>query len=322
MDGLRFASPWLLLMLFLVPVLAAFIWPQRRGADTPAVAMGTLAAAAGARRTWRVRLEPWLMALRLAAVALLVLALARPQRGEAVAETGGEGIDVVLAFDTSSSMTQSFAGGKTRLEAAKDVLGDFVETRTNDRVGLVVFQGSSITLSPLTTDYAALVQSIDTADALQLRDGTAIGVALGESVNVLRGSNAASRIVILMTDGENNAGEVQPLAAARIAERLGARVYTVGVVSRTGFQSPRSTLNVDEASMRSIAEVTGGTYSRAEDPDALAEVYAKIDELEKSRIEGEEFTRYAEIAPWFLAAAALVVAAELLMRFSAFRRFA
>ena len=321
MESLRFASPWLLTLLALVPLIAALAWPWRRGA-APALRLGSLRPAAGTRRTWRVRFEPWLLGLRLLALGLLVVALARPQRGEAASESTGEGIDVVLAFDTSSSMTQPFSQTRTRLDAAKEVLTKFVESRENDRVGLVVFQGSSLTLSPLTTDYDAVADAIDTADQLQLNDGTAIGVALGSSVNVLRGSDAASRIIILLTDGENNAGQVEPLAAARIAERLGARVYTVGVVSRVGLQSPRSTLNVDEASMRSIADVTGGTYNRAEDPDALAKIYDRIDELEKSRIAGREFTRYDEIAPYFLAAAALALALELMARVTLFRRFA
>jgi Ca-activated chloride channel family protein len=267
-----------------------------------------------------VRFEPALMALRLLGVALLIVAVARPQRGEAASETQGEGIDIVLAFDVSASMTQPFGQGRTRIDAAKDVLSRFIEGRTNDRVALVAFQGSSITLSPLTDDYRAVDQAVGYADQVRLADGTAIGTAIGESVNVLRGSNAKSRIVILMTDGESNAGDVTPGAAARIAERLGARVYTVGVVSRVGINPQNSTLNVDEKSLKEIAEVTGGTYNRAEDPDALAQIYQRIDELEKSRFAGQTFTRFDDIAPYVLAAAAAALALEAALRFTAFRR--
>jgi Ca-activated chloride channel family protein len=318
MDNLRFAAPWALLLLAGVPLLAWLLWP-RRGA---AVRLGTLGPAAAMKPTWRVRFEPALMALRLLGVALLVVAVARPQRGEAASETQGEGIDIVLAFDVSASMTQPFGQGRTRIDAAKDVLSRFIEGRTNDRVALVAFQGSSITLSPLTDDYRAVDQAVGYADQVRLADGTAIGTAIGESVNVLRGSNAKSRIVILMTDGESNAGDVTPGAAARIAERLGARVYTVGVVSRVGINPQNSTLNVDEKSLKEIAEVTGGTYNRAEDPDALAQIYQRIDELEKSRFAGQTFTRFDDIAPYVLAAAAAALALEAALRFTAFRRVA
>jgi Ca-activated chloride channel family protein len=319
MDGMRFASPYALGLLVLVPVLAALL--LRRRGDRPGVIFGSLAAAGGARRTWRVRLEPMLPALRLAAVVLLVLAIARPQRGEAGSARSGNGIDIVLAFDASSSMSLPFAQNRTRMDAAKDVVSRFVQARTNDRVGLVIFQGASLTMSPLTTDYGAIAQEVRDADRVHLKDGTAIGVAIGESVNLLRGSNAASRIVILLTDGENNSTTIEPLAAGRIAEKLGVRVYTVGVVSR-GRNPGQSTLNVDEQSLRDIASATGGTYGRAEDPAALQQIYDNIDQLEKSRFEDREFTRFNDVAPIFLAAAAALLAIELALRSTLFRRLA
>lgn len=319
MDAFRFEAPWALALLAVVPLIAVLAWPRRNGGRS--LAVGSLAAAAAAQRTWRLRLEPVLLVLRLLAVTALVVAVARPQRGEASAEISGEGIDIMLAFDVSSSMTQPFAGQQTRRQAAEDVLTGFIEARKSDRVGLVAFQGSSITLSPLTVDYDALAESARAAGALELEDGTAIGTAIGASVNALRGSSAASRIVILLTDGENNAGELQPLAAARIAERLGVRVYTVGIIA-TGFQTTRSNANVDEASLKSIAEVTGGTYSRAEDPATLAQVYATIDKLETTRVPGRVFTRYDEWAPFLLAAAVAAMTLELALRASVFRRVA
>ena len=316
MDELRFADPWLLLLLALLPIVALLAWP-RRGAS-PGVRMGSIADIT-AVPTWRVRFEPALALVRVLAAAAIILAVARPQRGEATTVIEGEGIDIVLAYDVSSSMTQPFAGRASRLEVAEDVLQGFVEERTNDRVGLVAFQGSSITLSPLTTDYRALSEMVAAAGRLRLVDGTAIGTALGESVNVLRGSDAPTRIVILMTDGENNRGELQPLAAARIAERLGVRVYTVGVVTE-GRLPLRGNPEVDEEALRRMAEITGGTYTRADNPQTLRDVYTDISRLEKSRFEGETFTRFREIAPYFLAAAAIALAFEVALRSTVFRR--
>ena len=320
MDEYRFEEPWALALLVVMPVLLAIAWPYRRGV-AGSVRVGRLGAAAAAGATWRVRLEPALMLLRLIAAAALVVAVARPQRGEASTEIEGEGIDIVLAYDVSSSMSQPFGGQTSRLEAAEQVLTEFIGARENDRVGLVVFQGSSITLSPLTTDYDAVAALAREAGKLQLADGTAIGTALGASVNVLRDSTAASRIVILLTDGENNEGELQPLAAARIAERLGVRVYTIGILA-TGFQANPARLNVDEESLRRMADVTGGTYGSARDTEALAASYAAIAELEKTRVAGRVFTRYDEWAPFVLAAAAVALALEVVMRGTIFRRVA
>ncbi len=316
MDALRFADPWMLVLLALVPAL---LWLARLRRRSGVVRVGSIAAASGASRTWRTRLEPTLFVLRLVAVAALVVALARPQRGEAGSRARGEGIDIVLVYDVSSSMTQPFSGRTSRLEAAEAVLTDFIRQRENDRVGLVAFQGSSITLSPLTTDYDALAESAREADRLSLADGTAIGTALGSSINVLRGSSASSRIVILLTDGENNAGATPPLAAARIAERLGVRVYSVGIVGGT-FRGIRSTAEIDEEALKKISEVTGGFYSRATDPEQLAGIYAGIDDLEKSRIAREGYTRYDEFVPYVLALAAAALLAELALRATLLRR--
>lgn len=314
MDTLRFQTPEALLLLLLVPAFALYL--RRRRA--PGISVGSIATVAATPRTWRTRSRPLLTGLRLLPVALLVLAIARPQRGEAVARTQGNGIDIVLAFDISTSMSLPFARGETRLSAAKEVLSHFVQARTNDRVGMVVFQGSAVTLAPLTTDYHALQQDIDQVDNVHLQDGTAIGVAIGQSATLLRDSTAASRIVILLTDGENNSRQLEPLAAARIAEKLGVRVYTVGVVSRSSNPGV-SPLNVDEESLRAIANVTHGAYNRAEDPAALQAIYDEIDRLERSRFEDRTFTRFDDIAPYLLAAAAAAIAAEILMRRSLLR---
>ncbi|MDP9236251.1 MAG: VWA domain-containing protein [Chloroflexota bacterium] len=317
MDGFRFETPAALLLLVVVPVL--WLYLQRR--RDPATTFGFIAGGAVAPRTWRVRAQPLLLALRLLAVALLILAIARPQHGEATTVSEGNGIDIVLAFDISTSMSLPFARGQTRLAAAKSVLSSFVEGRQNDRVGLVVFQGSTLTLSPLTTDYDAIAKDIDGVDRIRLQDGTAIGVAIGESASVMRNSTAASRVVILLTDGENNVQQLEPLAAARIAETLGVRVYTVGVVTR-GSNPLGPALGVDEQSLRAIADVTHATYNRAEDPAALQQIYDQIDRLEKSRFQDRILTRFDDIAPYFLAAAVAALVAETSLRNSLLRRLA
>ncbi len=316
---LRFEDPAILLLLLAVPALAVIaLWFR---SDGGAIRVGDIAPAARAHRTWRVRLEPWLPVWRLLAVTLLIVAMARPQRGEAATESEGEGIDIVLAYDLSSSMSEPFARGQSRQDAAEDVLKRFIEARENDRVGLVVFRERTLTLSPLTVDYDALSSVVESAPSIRLDDATAIGSAIAESVRALESSESASKIVILLTDGENTAGDIEPLAAARIAESLGIRVYTVGVVSITAGQQ-QSTLNVDEAALREIASVTGATYNRAEDPAALDQIYTSIDDLEKSRFATIELTRYDEIAPWLLAAAAIALALEILLRSTYFRRAA
>lgn len=313
----RFEDPLVLWLLIAIPILA--IGPLLLRTERGAVSMGSIAPGLQSHRTWRIRLEPWLLALRLAAIALLVVAIARPQRGEAVAETEDEGIDIVLAYDISSSMSELFARGESRQQAAEDVLKEFIEGRENDRVGLVAFRENAISLSPLTVDYEAVSDAVEFAPTLRLEDGTAIGSAIAESVGTLRSSEAESRIVILLTDGDNNAGAIEPLAAARLAESLGIRAYTIGVVSQLSGR-PQSTINVDEAALREIANVTGGTYNRAQDPEALQQIYETIGELEKSRFDAIEFTRYDELAPWLLAVAVFALAAEVFARTTLLRR--
>lgn len=315
MDDLRFASPYALLLLLLLPPLAVYVRRARR----PALRIGTLATAAAMPRTWRLRLGPLPPALRLLAIATLIVAVARPQRASAAPGPRGEGIDIVLAFDVSSSMTQPFARSQTKMQAADDVLTRFIRARTDDRVGLVVFRAGSITMSPLTTDYDALTRDVKIGEGIRLPDGTAIGLAIGESVNLLRSSSAASRIVILLTDGENNQHQIEPAEAAQIARQLGVRVYTVGVVSR-GLNPAQSTVQVDEQSLRQIAETTGGVYNRAEDPNALSQIYASIDQLEKSRFDTGTLTRYNDLAPYLLAAVAALLAVEVALRFGVLRR--
>ena len=212
-HGPSLRRPWILLLLLALPVLALVVF-RFRGDPARGCCREHLEREQVTRARGGCVFSRCCPCCGLAAVALFIVALARPQRGEAVSETGGEGIDIVLAYDASSSMTQPFARGQTRLQAAEQVLKRFVEGRENDRVGLVVFRGNALTLSPLTIDYAAVSEAVTIAPTIRLDDGTAIGTAMGESINLLRTSESASKIVILLTDGENNSPTIEPLAAA------------------------------------------------------------------------------------------------------------
>lgn len=314
---MRFADPYLLVLLALVPVL--LFLKARFSRESGAGGFSNLSLLAGFRPTWRLRYR-WLpTALRAAALGLLVVALARPQTGQAETELPGQGIDIALVLDTSSSMTTPL-GQDTRMGAAQRVLGDFIEGRTNDRIGLVIFREDSLVLSPLTLDYDALKRLLNDVDKVNLADGTAIGIGLSDGLNLLRESRARSRVVVLLTDGQNNAGAIEPLVAARIAETLGIRVYTIGVID----PKTRNTreVNVDEKALQEMANVSGGRYFAAESEQALSQIYESIDRLEKSRVGRPQFGAYNELSAYLLIAALLLLAGELGLRSTVWRQAA
>jgi Ca-activated chloride channel family protein len=316
--NIEFENPQFLLLLLLVPPL--LLW---RGVGRPtegSLGFGSVSLLRDLAPTWRVRYRPALVPLRALALVLLVLALARPQSGQAEALVPAEGIDIVLALDTSSSMSQTTLGERTRLDVARSVLAEFVRGRENDRLGLVVFRSQSLVVSPLTLDYQALGALLKDADGGALPDGTAVGLAVADSLNLLRDSRARSRIVILLTDGENNQHEVEPLAAARIAEALKVRVYTVGVVDAPEGRPVTSQLNVDESALEKMAEVTGGSYYRASSPETLAQIYDEIGRLEKSRVGQKRFAAFDERAAYFLVPGLALLALEVLLASTVFRR--
>ena len=263
-------------------------------------------------------------AARCAAVGLLIAAMARPQSSMSDASSTTEGIDIVLALDVSGSMlARDFK--PDRISAAKQVAGNFIADRPNDRIGLVVFAGESFTQSPLTTDKASLLNILGTVESGIVEDGTAIGNGLGTAVNRLRESKAESKVAILLTDGVNNRGEIAPQTAADIAASLGIRVYTIGVGSEDTAPYPAIDMwgnvsfvpmkvEIDEKTLSEIAEKTGGKYFRATDNDKLNEIYKEIDRLEKSRVEVEHRTRYDERFAGFALAALCLLVAEFLMR--------
>jgi len=303
-----FADPWLLLLALLAVPLAVVHW--RRTPPTIALpfALGLDAAPTG----WRVHVRRALPVLRILAILLLVAGLARPRLGEAEALVPAEGIDIALSIDVSSSMAASYFGvDETRLSSVKEVIRDFVASRENDRVGLVVFQREALPLAPLTLDHEALDTIIAglSSDVLPV-DGTGIGVGIASALSMLEDSNAASRIVILLTDGRHNADSISPAEAAEIAAALRIRVYTIGVVDDDGTRRDPFT-GLDADLLSTISEHTGARYFEAASAEDLAEVYDEIASLETSRVGGEAFARHSELGLWLVAAGAAVLLGEL-----------
>ena len=294
------AQPHLLwTLLALVPVIILRFW--REGRIAPQVKLATLTSQVRQPFDLLAMLRPLSFGAAIAGTALLILAMARPQSHDSKEDVRREGIDIVMALDISVSMLARDLK-PDRLEASKRVGMDFIDDRPNDRIGLVVYEGESFTQCPLTTDHTVLKELLNTARSGNMEGGTAVGMGLATALNRLRESTAKSKVVILLTDGVNNRGTVQPLDAAMIAEQLGIRVYTIGVGTRGKAYGPVAMLangqfafdyvdvDVDEPTLQQMAEVTGGKYFRATDERKLKDIYAEIDRLEKTRIEVEQFT--------------------------------
>ena len=304
---MRFADPWLLLLALAAVPLALAVWWR----PVPAVAIPFAHGLGAAPPSWRVRARRLLPAVRIAAVLLLVVGLARPRTGEAEAIVPAEGVDIVLAVDLSSSMSASpFGENRTRLDAARAVIRDFVASRENDRVGLVVFQREALPLAPLTLDYAALDAIVADLGSNLLPDGTGIGVGIATALSMLEESSASSRIAILLTDGRHNVQSISPADAAELAAALRIRVYTIGVVEEDRSRAFSAT-EVDAELLALIAERTGAKYFEAATAEDLAEVYDEIASLETSRVGGEAFARHRELGLWLIAAGAVLLFAEL-----------
>ncbi|MSQ42123.1 MAG: VWA domain-containing protein [Dehalococcoidia bacterium] len=314
---MSFASPALLLLA--LPALGLLAWRLRPRTPRPAFAIAELGAARGAALgTWRLRLRVAPAVLRAFALATVAVALARPQQGLAVTTLPEEGIDVVVALDVSSSMNQLAADRTTRLAAARSVVTEFVAGLEGDRAGIVIFQSRALALAPLTLDHQALARTVSAVRSGLLPDGTAIGLGVSESLSLLRNSTARSRVVVLLTDGENNSGEVPPLEAAQVAKALGVRLYTIGFVAGRG---PGGAIGIDEAALRQMATLTGGGYYNAATREELSRAYAEIGALERSRVGERRFTTYREFAPWLAGAAVALLALELALRSTWLRRY-
>jgi Ca-activated chloride channel family protein len=314
-PSFSFAASWLLLLLVPLLATAALLAWRPRPRRALAIAEGTPALAAAARHTLRMRLR-WLpRALRILALAVLVVALARPRQGLAISAIPEEGIDLVVSLDVSSSMSDRVLGvTDSKLAAAQRAVADFVRKLDGDRIGLVIFQSRALTMSPLTVDQAAIARSVQDVRSGLLPDGTAIGLGLAESLNLLRDSPARSRVVVLLTDGQNNTGEITPAAAATLARALDVRVYAIGFVAgREGA--------VDAAALTAIAESTGGRYFDASTAADLAAAYDEIADLERSIVGERRFSRYHEFAPALAAVALAFLLIETGLRATWLRRY-
>lgn len=319
---MRLHDPWALALIAVVPLL---FWLQRRTPRAAAVRFPTLGLIrtipyAGARR-WR-----WVLhALRGLALLLLVVALARPQLGKAESKFFGEGIDIVLAVDISGSMlSEDFTlGGQraNRLDVVKSVVKDFVAARDGDRIGLVLFSARPYTQCPLTLDHGWLLQNLARAKIGMIEDGTAIGSALATAAGRLEHSEAKSKVIILLTDGQNNAGKISPATAADAVKALGIKVYTIGAGTRGLAPFPAQDIfgnkvyrpvkvDIDEDTLKDIAQKTGGTYFRATDTASLQEVYGEINQMERTTFDAPKYLDYYELYPWLAFPAMVLLAIE------------
>ena len=327
-SNISFLHPWFFLLLLLLP-LVAFLRYRQKGQHHASMTMPTLESVSGIR-SWKAVLQKWLPLLRALAFTALVFALARPQLTLKEEQVTAEGIDIFLIIDLSSSMlAQDFK--PDRLEVSKRVASEFVDKRAYDRIGLAVFAGEAFTQCPLTTDHNVLKDFISELRCGLLEDGTAIGMGLATAVNRIKDSDAESKVVILLTDGVNNAGYVKPLTAAEIAKEFAVKVYTIGVGTEGQALAPTSRrsdgryqfaltrVEIDEDLLTQIADMTGGKYFRATNEKRLELIYAEIDRLEKTEIEVTTVKRYSEEFFRFVWVGVLLLVLEMLLRFTVLR---
>lgn len=326
-QHMSFAYPWMFGLLLLIPVM---IWWQysRKKHDNPSMRLTTISGIKEVKPTWRVRLRPAMFWLRVLALCFLIIALARPQSSSVNETIDSEGIDIVLSIDVSGSMLAEDLK-PNRIEAAKSVAENFVDNRPTDRIGLVIFAGESFTQVPITIDHNVLKEQISKIKSGVLVDGTAIGMGLATGVDRLRASKAKSRVLILLTDGVNNTGLIDPSTALEIAKRYNVRVYTIGVGSEGqapfpvqtpfGTQKQMMPVQIDEALLQKIAKETGGKYYRATSNKSLKSVYNEIDQLEKTKIEVNSYKQYAELFFPFALLAICCLFVEMLLRYTVFK---
>ena len=325
----RFEDPWLLAALVVIPVVLLIRSRRDRGRSGALrfSAVDAAVAAGGGRGRWAHKVPSW---LRVLGLALVVVAFARPQTGLTSQSVLTEGIDIVVVLDISTSMLAEDLE-PNRLGAAKLVAADFVAGRSNDRIGLVAFAGQAFTQVPLTLDYGVVTTLLEELDTGMIEDGTAVGMGLATAVKRLQASTAESRVVILLTDGRSNRGEIGPVTAARMASALGVRVYTIGAGSRGTARVPvddplrgrvyaTMRVDIDEETLQQVAELTGGRYFRATDTESLAGIWEEIDELERTEIEIENFTEYEERFPLPLGLGLLCLFAEITLSRTVLRR--
>jgi Ca-activated chloride channel homolog len=329
----RFANPWFLVLAIPAIIVVERVlrrrWARPVATRFPDLRLVHALVPAGWRWRWRIP-----VVARGAAILLLCVAAARPQMGNREVEVESQGIDIVLALDVSGSMKAEDFRPRNRLFVAKQVAADFIKGRPQDRIGMVVFAGNAYMQCPLTLDHGILLEFLEQIDFNMMSvDGTAIGMAIASGANRLRDAPGKSRVMVLLTDGQNNAGTIDPVTAAQAAAAVGVRIHTVGVGTRGealypvddpvfGRRYVRLSAEVDDASLTEIAHLTGGEYFRATDPEALAKIFAKIGEMETSRVKTHEYTEYSERAALFLWPALGLLVLELLLADVAWRRTA
>ena len=324
----RFEDPWVLALLAIVPLT---YWLRGRGAHRTGAlrfsALDTIRETGVGISSWLPRVPSVLGA---AGVVAVIVALARPQTGVTSETLLTQGIDIVMVMDVSSSMLAEDLE-PNRLEAAKAVAADFVGGRRNDRIALVAFAGQAFTQAPLTLDYSVVQSLLGELQVGIIEDGTAVGMGLGTAVKRLQASDVESKVVILLTDGRSNRGEIGPVTAAQMAQALGVRVYAIGVGTRGEARVPvpdplggtrlmPMRVDIDEPTLREIAELTGGQYFRATDNESLSSIYEEIDQLERTEIEVQNFTQYAERFPAILALGLILLLLEIGLSQTVLRR--
>jgi len=326
---MRLADLWFLVILAFIPLyLWLTIFHRRKEASIRYSDLGNVRKVKGTRS---VRYRRVLIFLRGLALSLMVVALARPQAGRKSEEILTKGIDIVLTLDVSTSMRAEDFKPNNRLWVAKEVAKDFIRGRRNDRIGLVIFAGKSFTQCPLTLDYGVLLDFLDRVEIGMVEDGTAIGMGLATAINRLRESQAKSKVVILLTDGRNNRGEIDPVTAAKAAQPLGIKIYTIGAGKRGSAPYPiedpifgkryvRLPVEIDEKTLEEVARTTGGRYFRATDAQKLSAIYEEISQMEKTKIKTREYMEYSERFGRFLFPALLFLMIEIVLANTRFRK--
>ena len=320
------------LLLLTIPYIIWYVMYRKK--SEPTMRMSDTFAFRYAPKSWKVRLMPLQMILRLIAFSMLVVALARPQTSNSWKNRQSEGIDIMLAMDVSTSMLAEDLK-PNRIEAAKMVASEFISGRPDDNIGLTIFAGESFTQCPMTTDHASLLNLLqnvraDIAARGLISDGTAIGMGLANAVGRLKASKAKSKVVILLTDGSNNMGDISPMTAAEIAQSLGIRVYTIGVGTNKvapypmpvagGVQYVNMPVEIDTKTLSEIAQTTHGDFYRATNNQELKKIYKEIDQLEKSKMNVKKFKKKYDAFQPFVVVAAIALLLEILLRITIFRR--
>ena len=325
----RFADPQFLIILVLIPFLGLWYFNRHKGRGAT-LRFSHLGIAKEVHRPSAARARHVLFVLRMLVLSLLIVAFARPQSGIKGEEVITQGIDIVLAVDISGSM-QAEDIKPNRVEAAKQAAADFIKRRKNDRIGMVVFAGEAYTQCPLTLDYGILLSFLDQIHIGMIEDGTAIGMGLATAVNRLRTSEAKSKVIILLTDGRNNRGEIDPVTAAQAAQAFDIRIYSIGAGTHGTAMFPVNDpffgkryvpmrVDIDEETLMKIADMTDAKYFRATDRKRLEAVYKEIDEMEKTKITVKEYTRYSELFHYLVGLAAVLFLGEIGLAHTRFRK--